>query len=234
MDKDDYRIIANINEKHYERIRDKFIEHDRELKAHRKMIFAMYLIIVLMLTLIGICFIEVERTKAGVIGLDESVGGFSYMMDIIEGKKNLEPDDPYNEIMEKILAYEALPVWEVTDKARDILYRITEAEATGGNVEQKKNVASCVLARVKAPQWPDTIEGVVFQNQQFTPVWDGRYYTVTITESTKEAVDWVLKNGETHDCLWFCSDGSYRKENSYHRLNHTWVFFDGEHHYFYD
>ncbi|MBP5596062.1 MAG: cell wall hydrolase [Pseudobutyrivibrio sp.] len=200
----------------------------RKKELFFRMLFAVILIIIVMI------FFDAIETKAGTIGLDESVGGFSYMMDIIEGKKNLEPDDPYNEIMEKILAYDAPPVWEVTDKARDILYRITEAEATGGNIEQKKNVASCVLARVKAPQWPNTIEGVVFQKQQFTPIWDGRYYTVTITQSTREAVDWVLKNGETHDCLWFCSDASYRKENSYHRKNHTWVFFDGEHHYFHD
>ena len=114
------------------------------------------------------------------------------------------------------------------------MYRIVEAEATGGTIEQKKNVASCVLARMESKAWPNDIWHVVFQKDQFSPVWDGRYYTVKITESTKEAVDWVLQYGKTHDCLWFCSDGSYRKENSYHRKNHTWVFFDGEHHYFYD
>lgn len=233
MDKDDYRVIANINEKHYERIRDKFIEHDRELKSHRKMIFAMYLIIVLMLALIGICFVEVERTKAATIDMrDEPVGGFSYMMDCLE--RNDIPED-YKKILRMWH-----PAYEITQDEYDILVRIVEAEATGGNHEQKMNVASCVLARVEAPQWPDNIKDVVFQKQQFTPIWDGRYYTVKIQESTKKAVDEVLKFGKTHDCLWFCSDDSYNKKNekgeycSYHRLNHTWVFFDEEHHYFYD
>ena len=177
----------------------------------------------------------VEEVHAAEITMaDEHLGGFMYVNDILAGERDLLPGDPYLSIIEKIEAYDLPDVWQVTDEARDILYRITEAEATGGNVEQKKNVVSCVLSRVRAPQWPDTIKGVVFQSQQFTPIWDGRYYKVTITESTKEAVDWVLKYGETHDCLWFCSDASYRKENSYHRKNHTWVFFDGEHHYFYD
>ncbi len=233
MDKDDYRMIANINEKHYERIRDKFIEQDRELRTHRKMIFAMYLIIVLMLILIGICFIEAEKTKAGTIGIEnDSLGGFSYMIDCLE--KNDIPED-YKKILRMWH-----PAYEITQDEYDILVRIVEAEATGGNHEQKMNVASCVLARVEAPQWPNDIYHVIFQKHQFTPVWDGRYYTVKITESTKKAVDEVIKFGKTHSCLWFCSDTSYNKKNekgeycSYHRLNHTWVFFDGEHHYFYD
>ena len=193
------RIDSNVAD-HLNRIR-KLEEENVRLKTHITFIYVMFIIVALFIILS-----DVFSAKAATIDMrDESLGGFSYMMDCLE--KNDIPED------------------------YDILVRIVEAEATGGNHEQKMNVASCVLARVEAPQWPDNIEDVVFQKQQFTPVWDGRYYTVTITQSTKEAVDEVLKFGKTHDCLWFCSDGSYRKENSYHRLNHTWVFFDGEHHY---
>lgn len=176
----------------------------------------------------GLLFSEfIIPAKAATIDMrDDSLGGFSYMMDCLD--KNDIPED-YAKILRMWH-----PAYNVTQDEYDILVRIVEAEATGGNHEQKMNVASCVLARVEAPQWPDNIEDVVFQKQQFTPIWDGRYFTVKIQESTKEAVDEVLKFGKTHDCLWFCSDGSYRKENSYHRKNHTWVFFDGEHHYFYD
>lgn len=153
------------------------------------------------------------------------------MMDCLE--KNDIPED-YKKILRMWH-----PAYQITEKERDILIRIVEAEATGGNHEQKMNVASCVLARVEAPQWPDDIEDVVFQKQQFTPIWDGRYYTVKIKESTKEAVDEVLKFGKTHDCLWFCSDKSYTKKDdngrytSWHRTEFgDSIFFDGEHHYF--
>ena len=190
----------------------------------------------IMITVLSIILIFIMAwmpTKAATIDMrSESLGGFSYMMDCLE--RNDIPED-YAKILRKWR-----PAYEITRDEYDILVRIVEAEATGGNHEQKMNVASCVLARVEAPQWPDNIEDVVFQKQQFTPIWDGRYFKVKITQSTKEAVDEVLKFGKLHDCLWFCSDGSYNKKNekgeycSYHRLNHTWVFFDGEHHYFYD
>lgn len=191
----------------------------------KKELFFRMLLFVIFIILMVLFFDEIE-TKAGVIGLDESVGGFSYMIDCLE--KNDIPEN-YAKILRMWQ-----PAYDITGDEYDILVRIVEAEATGGKLEQKMNVASCVLARMESRAWPNDIRGVVFQRRQFSPIDDGRYYSVKITESSKKAVDEVLKFGKTHDCLWFCSDGSYRKENSYHRLNHTWVFFDGMHHYFYD
>ena len=123
----------------------------------------------------------------------------------------------------------------VSKEAYEILSRIVEAEATGGTIAQKKNVASCVLARVESKSWESTIKGVVFSHSgntyQFTPVKDGRYYTVKITESTRNAVNAVLKNGKTHSCMYFCSYTSYEKGNSWHRTHLTYVFKDAEHIY---
>lgn len=183
-----------------------------------------------------------HKVKAGFLYGDEPLGGFSYMMEFAYA--NIMPEDEnYGR-----LYYQAYMMFHydyvVTSEEREILERIVEAEATGGNIEQKMNVASCILARMESPKWANTIEGVVFEHYgniwQFTPISDGRYYTVTITDSTRQAVDKVLKYGKTHDCTWFCSDGSYNKKDkngkyiSYHRNHHTWAFFDGEHHYFYD
>lgn len=123
----------------------------------------------------------------------------------------------------------------LTDEEYEILCRIVEAEATGGNVEQKMNVASCVIARVQSKSWANTIKGVVFEHTggawQFTPVSDGRYYTVSITDTTRAAVDNVLQNGKTHNCQFFCSYASYEKKNSWHRNKLKYVFKDGEHVY---
>lgn len=88
---------------------------------------------------------------------------------------------------------------------RDILYRIVEAEATDGTEEQKRNVASCILNRVDSDEWPNSIEGVVFQKGQFSPLSDGRYYSVKIQQSTIDAVDYILAHGAEHDCIFFCT-----------------------------
>ena len=121
-------------------------------------------------------------------------------------------------------------VYGIPVKEYDILCRIVEAEATGGTVEQKVNVASCILARVESEHWPNTIEKVVFDKGQFTPITDGRYYSVRITDQTRKAVAFVLKLGKTHDCEFFCSYASWNS-NNWHRRHLKEVFRDGEHIY---
>lgn len=134
----------------------------------------------------------------------------------------------------KLLSYEETRCG-MDVESYDILCRIVEAEATGGNVEQKRNVASCVLARVYSKNWPDTVEGVVFQNNgkvwQFSPISDGRYFKMTISDTTREAVDLTLTEGMTHSCEYFCTKASYEKENSFHRRKLKYYFYDGEHVY---
>lgn len=80
----------------------------------------------------------------------------------------------------------------VSKKEYEILLRIVEAETTGGDVTSKLMVANVVLNRVKHPKFPNTIEKVVFQKNQFSPTIDGRYYSVSITKETKEGVKRVL------------------------------------------
>ncbi len=86
--------------------------------------------------------------------------------------------------------------YHLSDKEYGILTRIVEAEA--GNMDKKSKilVANVILNRMNHEEFPDTVEEVVFQNVngaiQFSPVADGRYYTVKITESTKESVDRAL------------------------------------------
>ena len=74
----------------------------------------------------------------------------------------------------------------------EVLYRIVEAEATGEDIYGKILVANVVLNRVLASEFPDTVSDVVFQKigkaVQFSPTKDGRYWSVKITDSTKEAV----------------------------------------------
>lgn len=113
----------------------------------------------------------------------------------------------------------------------DILYRIVEAEATECDYEQKKNVTYCILARVDDSGFPDSIEGVVFDKGQFSPISDKRYYSVEITEETKKAVNEALWSAsEGHKCLYFCTDCKSYRSGFHSKLEEE--FFDGVHHYF--
>lgn len=105
---------------------------------------------------------------------------------------------------------------------RLILERIVEAEAGGEDHKGKVLVANVVLNRVKSKQFPSNIKDVVFANNgrtyQFSPISDGRYYTVNVSEDTKSAVDDALKGydfsegalyfmersiADSHNVRWF-------------------------------
>ena len=161
------------------------------------------------------------KAEAATISGSRPLAGFSKALE--DYYTNLGPEDP--NIMADLLVKA-----EEAKRQNEILCRIVEAEATGGTIDQKMNVASCVLARVASPDWPDTIEGVVFQPKQFSPISDGRYYTVTITEDTREAVDIVKQEGWTHDYTFFCADCASYRTGWFSTLKE--FYFDGMHHYF--
>lgn len=102
--------------------------------------------------------------------------------------------------------------WEYDLSAEDLeaLMRIVEAEAGGEDVEGKLLVANVVLNRVKDESFPDTVEEVVFQQNngvtQFSPVRNGRYWTVEISEETMEAVNRALEGEDiSQGALYFAA-----------------------------
>lgn len=85
---------------------------------------------------------------------------------------------------------------KLSDKDKKILYRIVEAEAGGENISGKMLVANVVLNRYLSKKFPNTIKGVVFANSggtyQFSPISDGRFYSVKVSGETKKAVKKAL------------------------------------------
>ena len=120
----------------------------------------------------------------------------------------------------------------------DILCCIVEAEAGGEDYLGKKLVAEVVLNRVESAKFPNTVEEVVFQQEdgvyQFSPVADGRFYRVTVSEETKQAVDAALTGeDESRGALYFIN----RKYSSTKALwwfdnRCTPLFFYGGHEFF--
>lgn len=92
----------------------------------------------------------------------------------------------------------------------DILFRIVEAEAGCEDEDGKLLVANVVLNRVKDEHFPETIQEVVFQKEkgvtQFSPISDGRYYSVQISEETVKAVKRALAGEDLSDgALYFAA-----------------------------
>lgn len=119
-----------------------------------------------------------------------------------------------------------------------ILQRIVEAEASGETIKGKMLVANVILNRVKNKNFPDTVEGVVFQRDggtyQFSPIKDGRYYSVKVSSDTKKAVSRVLQGeDESSGALYFSARSKANKSSMRWFDSHlTFLFEYGGHEFF--
>ena len=94
---------------------------------------------------------------------------------------------------------------DITQQDYDNMLRIVEAEAGGEDRTGKLLVANVILNRVENENFPDTVTDVIFQKEkgvcQFSPVSDGRFYTVDVSEETIQAVNAALYGED-------CSEGA--------------------------
>lgn len=112
----------------------------------------------------------------------------------------------------------------------EILLKVAMAEAEGETVEGKALVMLVVLNRVWSDDFPDTIEDVVFQQNQFTTTKDGgRYWTTEPDEGCYEALELVLSGwDESQGAMYFESC----KNSSWHSENLTLLFEYGNHRFY--
>ena len=122
---------------------------------------------------------------------------------------------------------------------KNVLLRIVEAEATGEDIRGKMLVANVVLNRVNnKKEFPNNVTDVVFDHStgvyQFSPILDGRYWSVEITEETREAVDRVLRGEDlSQGALYFMARKYADPDNVVWFDNSlTWLFAYGEHEFF--
>ncbi len=89
----------------------------------------------------------------------------------------------------------------ITSKEMKMLERIVQAEAGGEDMVGKILIVNVVMNRVFSKDFPDTIKDVIFQKEdgeyQFSPVSSDRFWALSISEETKEAVERAL-DGEDY------------------------------------
>lgn len=130
-------------------------------------------------------------------------------------------------------------VISLSKQDRSVLLRIVEAEATGEDVKGRMLVANVVLNRVNCTtEFPDNVTDVVFDTTggvyQFSPVEDGRYWSVEISDQTKEAVHRVLcGEDESQGALYFMARQYADADNVvWFDSSLTYLFAYGEHEFF--
>ena len=126
----------------------------------------------------------------------------------------------------------------LTDEDMEALLRIVEAEAGCEDEEGKLLVANVVLNRVNNDSFPETVTEVVFQREngvtQFSPVANGRYYTVEISESTVSAVGRALIGEDISEGALYFAARKYADSDKMKWFddNLTFLFSHGGHEFF--
>ena len=126
----------------------------------------------------------------------------------------------------------------LTDEDMEALLRIVEAEAGCEDEEGKLLVANVVLNRVNNDRFPETVTEVVFQREngvtQFSPVANGRYYTVEISESTVSAVGRALIGEDISEGALYFAARKYADSDKMKWFddNLTFLFSHGGHEFF--
>lgn len=100
------------------------------------------------------------------------------------------------EYLEVVEAAEMVEGPVLSQEDYDNLLRIVEAEASGEDEKGKILVANVVMNRVEDEDFPDSVTEVIFQRNngvtQFSPVANGRFWKVTVSDETIEAVNKAL------------------------------------------
>ena len=111
-----------------------------------------------------------------------------------------------------------------TEEELDLLFHVVQAEV--GNeysFESKVNVANVIFNRFYHERFPDTLSDVLVRDQ-FSPIADGRYKEVEVTEDTILACEYAFTMDDTTDgCLFFDSNNT---------LNYQFVFNDSAHNFY--
>ena len=118
--------------------------------------------------------------------------------------------------------------WDGEDER--MLAKIAMAEAEGESVEGKALVILVVLNRVWSDEFPDSIEEVIFQKNQFSPVAEGgRYWTTESDAGCYEALELVMGGwDESQGAFYFESTG----RDGWHSQNLEFLFEFGGHKFY--
>ena len=90
----------------------------------------------------------------------------------------------------------------ITSSERELLARLVRAEAGGESYEGMVAVASVVFNRLLDPAFPNSIEGIIYATNQFSPVTDGSINKAA-TDIQYKAVDDALTRDNVNGAVFF-------------------------------
>lgn len=113
---------------------------------------------------------------------------------------------------------ELMPIEDV-----ELIALVTMAEAEGECEDGKRLVIDTILNRVDSEHFPDTVYEVIYQPNQFSPMWNGRVERCEVREDICQLVKEELESRTNCEVMFFTA-GQYSKYGT--------PMFQVENHYF--
>lgn len=107
----------------------------------------------------------------------------------------------------------------LTNEEIERFYKLVMAEAGGEGIVEQRWVASVVINRILADDFPDNLTSVMRQNGQFSVMTDGGYGKYEATESVKEAVKDALLHDYAKGSLYFLNVDLAREQGYGHNAD---------------
>lgn len=132
---------------------------------------------------------------------------------IIEPETEPTPVQQYERVKER-LASSGIVVAEpeeeparFTDSEIDLIALVTMAEAEGEPEEGKRLVIDTILNRVDHNKFPDTINGVIYQKNQFEAMWNGRVDRCHVRDDIRQLVIEEIDSRTNYETIFFTAGG---------------------------
>lgn len=139
---------------------------------------------------------------------------------------NLVSDEPTKNDEESEIIYSTLDIdnlslvqpiennekaaFDISDEDIELIALVTMAEAGGEGEEGQRLVIDTILNRVDSEHFPNTIQGVIYQKNAFTPVENGKIEKYWVSDEIVELIKEELISRTNYECVFFRA-GKYSK-----------------------
>ena len=113
-----------------------------------------------------------------------------------------------NDISEETTKEIVKSTYDFTEEEITLIAKLTIAEAGNQSDYGKRLVIDTVLNRMDSPYFPDTVEGVIFQKYQFSPVWNGGIDKYVPDDHIIDLVKEEIKDRTNSEVIFFTA-GKY-------------------------
>ncbi len=184
-------------------------------------------ILIAMNCLLCLCYVTSQQETVDVYG-KELQNVFTQFLEESNSNQRSVSKETVEYIQEK----------QYTEEEYQMLYRIVEAEAGGEDIIGKILVVNVIFNRMNSEKFPNNIQEIVFQKvkgvYQFSPIANGRYDEVVITDDTRNAVERAIA-GEDYSmgALYFMARPYADPENTaWFDETRNYLFQHGGHEFF--